>query len=102
MPAGYQTRYPVSVQPESGLRETVVRLRFVLQPRHYHNDELRLRCTATFSKLLTLSSEETVLVASQQTSGFHIAENRSGRRAPGCGTLFWTALEAVFVFFLLR
>ncbi|KAH9370723.1 hypothetical protein HPB48_013970 [Haemaphysalis longicornis] len=78
MPAGYQTRYPVSVQPESGLRETVVRLRFVLQPRHYHNDELRLRCTATFSKLLTLSSEETVLVASQQTSGFHIAENRSG------------------------
>ncbi|XP_054932793.2 uncharacterized protein [Dermacentor andersoni] len=78
MPSGYQTRYPTSRQPETGLRETVVRLRFVLQPRHYHNDELRLRCTATFSKLLTLSSEETVLVASQQTPGFHIAESRSG------------------------
>lgn len=103
-PSAYVTRYPVRRRAEDDSREIVVRLRLTVLPKHFHNDQLRVRCTATFSKLLTMSSEETVLVASQQSSGFHIAESAAtthDARTDSHRSWLWAITMAIVAILLL-
>ncbi|XP_064455039.1 uncharacterized protein LOC135366292 isoform X2 [Ornithodoros turicata] len=73
-PASSVRHYPIQ---RGG--EVVLGLQLPVLPKHFRNNELRVRCTATFSRLLTMSSEETILVASRRSSGFHIdGGSRSG------------------------
>ncbi|KFM63028.1 hypothetical protein X975_17011, partial [Stegodyphus mimosarum] len=41
----------------------------------FKSDELRLKCTATLSRVVSLSSDVTVVGGNQQNSGFHVSEN---------------------------
>ncbi|GFY60658.1 putative beat protein [Trichonephila inaurata madagascariensis] len=51
-------------------------LRLRVQPRHLdENEEMRLKCTATLSKVINTRSEETTLGGNHRTSGLTVAEN---------------------------
>ncbi|GFQ73684.1 uncharacterized protein TNCT_355601 [Trichonephila clavata] len=41
---------------------------------------MKLKCTATISRIYTMSNEEMVFGGRQQTSGLHISENMSRMR----------------------
>ncbi|KAH8040741.1 hypothetical protein HPB51_012056 [Rhipicephalus microplus] len=56
----------------------VLGLRFRVEARHFSDsDGLRLKCTATQSRVVALSSEETVQGAHQRSSGFRFASDRA-------------------------
>ncbi|CAL1273229.1 unnamed protein product [Larinioides sclopetarius] len=51
-------------------------LRMQVQARHLdENEEMRLKCTATLSKVINTRSEETTLGGNHRTSGLTVAEN---------------------------
>ncbi|PRD27463.1 UNVERIFIED_CONTAM: hypothetical protein NCL1_35292 [Trichonephila clavipes] len=57
------------------LKATVLGLRFRVEQNMFKSDELRLKCTATLSRVVSLSSDVTVVGGNQQNSGFHVSEN---------------------------
>ncbi|GIX69067.1 uncharacterized protein CEXT_494951 [Caerostris extrusa] len=52
-------------------------LKFVVTSKHFQNGNMKLKCTATISRIYTMSNEEMVFGGRQQTSGLHISENMS-------------------------
>lgn len=55
-------------------KATVLGLRFYVKQTMFKSDELRLKCTATLSHVVNLSSDVTVIGGNQQNSGFHLSE----------------------------
>lgn len=55
-------------------KATVLGLRFYVKQKMFKSDELRLKCTATLSHVVNLSSDVTVIGGNQQNSGFHLSE----------------------------
>ncbi|XP_075536349.1 cell adhesion molecule 4-like [Dermacentor variabilis] len=70
-------RFP-NVRYADGTQAAVLGLRFRVEARHFSDsDGLRLKCTATQSRVVALSSEETVQGAHQRSSGFRFASDRA-------------------------
>lgn len=62
-----------------GLESSSLSLRFVVNELHFRGGNMKLKCTATISRIYTMSNEELVFGTGlrQQTSGLHITENMS-------------------------
>lgn len=62
-----------------GLEISSLTLRFVVSEPHFRSGNMKLKCTATISRIYTMSNEELVfgMGLRQQTSGLHITENMS-------------------------
>lgn len=68
-------------------------LRFRLQPVHFPNDELKLKCVATTMKEVSQSSDAFAYEASQYVSGLHLTSGAAGSpsacyRTPGLHSTF--------------
>lgn len=61
------------------LETSSLSLRFVVRDTHFRRGNMKLKCTATISRVYTMSNEELVFGTGlrQQTSGLHITENMS-------------------------
>lgn len=76
-------RFP-NVRYADGTQAAVLGLRFRVEARHFSDsDGLRLKCTATQSRVVALSSEETVQGAHQRSSGFRFASDRANSSLNG-------------------
>ncbi|XP_054717916.1 uncharacterized protein LOC129227391 [Uloborus diversus] len=62
-----------------GLETSSLVLRFIVGELHFRGGNMKLKCTATISRVYTMSNEELVFGTGlrQQTSGLHITENMS-------------------------
>lgn len=73
-------RFP-NVRYPDGTEAAVLGLRFRVEARHFSDsDGLRLKCTAIQTRVVALSSEETVQGAHQRSSGFHVAADDATSR----------------------
>ncbi|KAH9382666.1 hypothetical protein HPB48_023220 [Haemaphysalis longicornis] len=78
-------RFP-NVRYADGTQAAVLGLRFRVEARHFSDsDGLRLKCTATQSRVVALSSEETVQGAHQRSSGFRVAADHAVSRECAMG-----------------
>ncbi|UYV62701.1 hypothetical protein LAZ67_2001616 [Cordylochernes scorpioides] len=68
-------RYPPLRFPD-GEEASILGLRFSVASGHFQDDEMRLKCTATLSQVLNMSSEE-IAGSSRQSSGLHVSEHRT-------------------------
>lgn len=76
----YATEYSTTLHAD-GLETSSLSLKFIASEKHFHDQNMRLRCTATISKMYTMSNEELFLGGRQQTSTLHITE-KLGREKP--------------------
>ncbi|GIY88014.1 ig-like domain-containing protein [Caerostris extrusa] len=75
--AEFLTPYQPTHYPD-GLSSTKLGLRFRVLPEHLRGDEIRLKCTATLSYVITRTSPETILMGdNHRSSSFHTSD-RSG------------------------
>ncbi|CAN7997204.1 unnamed protein product, partial [Ixodes hexagonus] len=97
-------RFP-NVLYQDGNEVVVLGLRFRVEARHLgDSDGLRLKCTATQSRIVKLSSEEVVQGAHQRSSGFHVAaDDASSQHNRGVSRLlhWWWIFEAALVLIAL-
>ncbi|XP_022255644.1 uncharacterized protein LOC106471324, partial [Limulus polyphemus] len=86
------------VDDKMGLKASVLGLKFTVQAEHFHKGEMRLKCTATLSKVINTSSEETVIGASHLSSGLHILENSEKVHDNGSKsfTVSWISLVSTY------
>ncbi|XP_035211375.1 uncharacterized protein LOC118185602 isoform X1 [Stegodyphus dumicola] len=75
----YETEYSTTLHAD-GLETSSLGLKFVVTSQHFRNGNMKLKCTATISRIYTMSNEEMVFGGRQQTSGLHISENMSHMR----------------------
>ncbi|KAG8184892.1 hypothetical protein JTE90_015707 [Oedothorax gibbosus] len=75
----YETEYSTTRHTD-GLETSSLGLKFVVTSKHFLNGNMKLKCTATISRIYTMSNEEMVFGGRQQTSGLHISENMSRMR----------------------
>ncbi|CAL1271777.1 unnamed protein product [Larinioides sclopetarius] len=75
----YETEYSTTRHTD-GLETSSLGLKFVVTSKHFQNGNMKLKCTATISRIYTMSNEEMVFGGRQQTSGLHISENMSRMR----------------------
>nr|XP_042902417.1 uncharacterized protein LOC107441168 [Parasteatoda tepidariorum] len=73
-----------------GLESSSLSLKFRVNEQHFHKGNMKLKCTATISRVYTMSNEE--LVFRQQSSGLHIMENMSRVRNTS-SKIFHTNME---------
>ncbi|GFQ83856.1 uncharacterized protein TNCT_171541 [Trichonephila clavata] len=72
----YETEYSTTLH-EDGLETSSLSLRFVAKDKHFVNQNMRLRCTASISRIYTMSNEEMFVGGRQQSSPLQITENGS-------------------------
>ncbi|XP_054707914.1 uncharacterized protein LOC129217610 [Uloborus diversus] len=94
-----------SVFYEDGMVSSVLGLRFYVKHRHYQKDEMRLRCTATLSEIMKMTSAPLEAdISERQMSDLHVDVN-AGAVASGClqkyreFSLWWTL---ILIFFISR
>ncbi|XP_054721645.1 uncharacterized protein LOC129231373 [Uloborus diversus] len=75
----YETEYSTTLHAD-GLETSSLGLKFIVNSQHFRNGNMKLKCTATISRIYTMSNEEMVFGGRQQTSGLHISENMSRMR----------------------
>ncbi|XP_015911212.1 cell adhesion molecule 2 isoform X2 [Parasteatoda tepidariorum] len=75
----YETEYSTTLHAD-GLETSSLGLKFIVTSQHFQNGNMKLKCTATISRIYTMSNEEMVFGGRQQTSGLHISENMSRMR----------------------
>ncbi|XP_077562834.1 uncharacterized protein LOC144178688 [Haemaphysalis longicornis] len=77
---GGESEYSTTLHAD-GLETASLGLRFVLTEDHFRGGNMKLKCTATISRVYTMSNEELVFGSStggrHQKSGLHISENTS-------------------------
>lgn len=93
------THYPTMKFPD-GLEVNILGLNFRVQSDHFQKEEMRLKCTATLSKVINMSSEETIVGSSQQSSGLHISENTGAVRNRATTTMLTIPLLSILIAFL--
>lgn len=92
--------YPVA-EHEDGLKSSILGLHFTVKGHHFHKGEMRLKCTATLSKVINTTSKETVIGGHQQTSGLHIFETSSRNNKNEKSTQYsWRNLFKTVIIFL--
>ncbi|XP_042896375.1 uncharacterized protein [Parasteatoda tepidariorum] len=91
------------VRYQDGQATSILGLSFPVRTDHFQRDEMRLKCTATLSKVINMSSEETLVGSSQQSSGLHISENTGAviNRGSTVGCLLQTLFVSTFLAALL-
>lgn len=93
-------RFP-NVRYPDGTEAAVLGLRFRVEARHFSDsDGLRLKCTAIQTRVVALSSEETVQGAHQRSSGFHVAaDDATSLHDRGVCKLLhaWWVIEVAFI-----
>lgn len=94
----YETEYSTTLHAD-GLETSSLGLRFVVTEKHFRHGNMKLKCTATISRVYTMSNEELVSGGRQQTSGLHISENMS--RVRDTATIVATPVRWIVVFPLL-
>ncbi|PRD29454.1 UNVERIFIED_CONTAM: hypothetical protein NCL1_29365 [Trichonephila clavipes] len=72
----YETEYSTTLH-EDGLETSSLSLRFVAKDKHFVHQNMRLRCTASISRIYTMSNEEMFVGGRQQSSPLQITENGS-------------------------
>ncbi|KFM68176.1 hypothetical protein X975_03295, partial [Stegodyphus mimosarum] len=83
-----------------GLESSSLSLRFVVNEMHFREGNMKLKCTATISRVYTMSNEE--LVFRQQSSGLHIMENLSHVRNSSSRPSYFSTLHYVLLFLMLK
>ncbi|GFX67957.1 DUF1758 domain-containing protein [Trichonephila clavipes] len=68
-------KYP-TIRYSDGTEVSSLGLRMKVEHYHFKSDELRIKCTTTLYRMLTMRAEKTLFRYNQQNSGFHTAENR--------------------------
>ncbi|GIX95705.1 DUF1758 domain-containing protein [Caerostris extrusa] len=68
-------KYP-TIRYSDGTEVSSLGLRMKVESYHFKSDELRIKCTTTLYRMLTMRAEKTLFRYNQQNSGFHTAENR--------------------------
>ncbi|GFS94566.1 ig-like domain-containing protein [Nephila pilipes] len=67
--------YPPLLHPD-GEETSVLGLRLRVQPKHLDaNEEVRLKCTATLSRVINVRSDERTVGGNHRNSGLQVAEN---------------------------
>ncbi|XP_064469109.1 uncharacterized protein LOC135383663 [Ornithodoros turicata] len=84
----YETEYSTTLHSD-GLETASLCLRFIVTREHFRDGNMKLKCTATISRVYTMSNEELVLGGGRhQKAGLHVSENTgrvrgsSGRSHP--------------------
>ncbi|KAG8199245.1 hypothetical protein JTE90_003672 [Oedothorax gibbosus] len=74
----YEMEHTNNLHPDS-LETSSLSLKFVVTEYHFRTGSMKLKCTATISKIYTMSNEELIFGSGlrQQKSGLHITENMS-------------------------
>ncbi|GIX80317.1 ig-like domain-containing protein [Caerostris darwini] len=68
-------QYPTTLYPD-GEEVSVLGLRLKVQPAHLDsNEEVRLKCTATLSRVINVRSDERTVGGNHRNSGLQVAEN---------------------------
>lgn len=68
-------KYP-TIRYSDGMEVSSLGLRMKVEHHHFKSDELRIKCTTTLYRMLTMRAEKTLFRYNQQNSGFHTAANR--------------------------
>ncbi|GBM04309.1 hypothetical protein AVEN_146187-1 [Araneus ventricosus] len=97
--SGYQTEH-FTVHHSNGLESSSLSLKFVVREHHFRGGNMKLKCTATISRVYTMSNEE--LVFRQQNSGLHILENASRVRNSCSRLVCSNFLQIAAIYFLLK
>ncbi|CAL1264481.1 unnamed protein product [Larinioides sclopetarius] len=97
--SGYQTEQ-FTVHHSNGLESSSLSLKFVVREHHFRGGNMKLKCTATISRVYTMSNEE--LVFRQQNSGLQILENASRVRNSCSRPICSNFLQIVAIYFLLK
>ncbi|XP_055929957.1 synaptogenesis protein syg-2-like isoform X1 [Argiope bruennichi] len=92
----FLSQYPPTVYPD-GLSSTKLGLRFRVQEDHFRSEEMRLKCTATLAKIITMTTVETIAVGPQRTSGFQVANSAIGWKNLETTTLECMAILTSFL-----
>ncbi|XP_054724609.1 uncharacterized protein LOC129234603 [Uloborus diversus] len=72
----YDTEHSTTLH-EDGLETSSLSLKFVARDKHFVDHTMRLRCTASISRMYTMSNEELFMGGRQQSSTLQIHENES-------------------------
>lgn len=75
-PGEYETEYSTTLH-EDGLETSCLSLRFVAKDKHFVEGAMRLKCTASISRMYTMSNEEMFIGGRQQSSTLQVPENES-------------------------
>lgn len=68
-------RYPPIIHPD-GEGTAILGLRLRVETKHLdENEEMRLKCTATLSRIINVRSEERTVGGNHRNSGLQVAEN---------------------------
>ncbi|XP_054719077.1 uncharacterized protein LOC129228422 [Uloborus diversus] len=99
----YELEHSTTLHPDS-LETSSLSLKFIVREMNFRGGNMKLKCTATISKVYTMSNEELVLGTGlrHQTSGLHITENMS--HVQNSSTIVktstqWTFFTALVLFF---
>ncbi|XP_022240361.1 uncharacterized protein LOC106458180 [Limulus polyphemus] len=86
----YVIRYP-NVNYVGGMVASVLGLKFRVQQNHFLSEGLRLKCTATASRVIGTNSREATVGNLRQSSGLHVSENRGSvlNKSSGCYVHVW-------------
>ncbi|XP_022239918.1 uncharacterized protein LOC106458084 [Limulus polyphemus] len=85
-----------------GLKASLLGLKFIVRGHHFHKGEMRLKCTATLSKVINTNNEEVIIGGNQQSSGLHVSENGSTVPAVGITLKQSCWITVTFVLLLYR
>lgn len=75
-PGEFDTEYSTTLH-EDGLETSSLSLSFVAKDKHFIDGTMRLKCTASISRMYTMSNEEMFLGGRQQSSTLQVPENES-------------------------
>ncbi|CAL1264478.1 unnamed protein product [Larinioides sclopetarius] len=81
------------------LETSSLSLKFIVNEFHFRGGNMKLKCTATISKVYIMSNEELVFGTGlrQQTSGLQITENMSHVQSSSSTTVWTTANWTIFL-----
>ncbi|XP_035221865.1 uncharacterized protein LOC118194771 isoform X2 [Stegodyphus dumicola] len=96
----FQTEHSTTLH-EDGLETSSLSLKFVAKEKHFINQNMRLKCTASITKDYVMSNEEMFVGGRQQSSTLQINENESRAQSSksGCADYFlhWFLLFSVML-----
>ncbi|XP_013776703.2 uncharacterized protein LOC106461429 [Limulus polyphemus] len=94
----YQT-----IECKDGYKTALLGLHFTITEKHFRNGEMRLNCTATFSKVIDRRDVDAVIGTNQQSSGLQLSEKKT-KGTNGSVVLYklpWRFLSHIFIISLI-
>ncbi|XP_064468823.1 uncharacterized protein LOC135383160 [Ornithodoros turicata] len=99
--SSHETEYSATLHGD-GLETASLCLRFIVTEEHFRDGNMRLKCTATISRVYTMSNEELVFGGaggSHLKSGLHASENTSRARGGANNSELGLAAPLLVLFF---